>query len=90
MLDKKKLKEIIIPAYRNYRNIEYDLCNAKITLIQFLSITYNAPSKKIPIDPKQYKLNISIDKKFKLETNDITDVLFLISIKSGKVYASYK
>ena len=89
-LDRKQLKEIIIPAYQNYRHIEYDLCNAKRTLIDFLLLNYSDPNKTFPVDPNLYKLNICGDKRFKLENNDIKDVLFTISVKSGKVYVSYK
>lgn len=79
-------KDIIVPAYMNYERIGYDLFSAKKAIIEFVLENYFDAFYTLPIDPNCYTLNICDPKRMKLSSREIDDMMFIISVKSGKVY----
>ena len=84
-IEKHIRKNIIQPAYLNYRTIDYDLTTAKHFIVQFLMKNYY----NIPESIEHYKLNKHEKNKLRCQIKNFDDFSFIICVKTGKTYMVY-
>ena len=83
--DPDTLKNIIRPAYKNYKNANYDLTLSKSMIIAFIMKTHIC-HKSHTDDPSNYKLNLCKLYGLKFNSKEDDSVTYHICVKSGKVY----
>ena len=87
-LNKSICKDIVKPAYKNYRDISYDLIPVKSAILGFLKLNQQH-CQQLPEHIDNYKLNIHQKNKLRLSIKHSDNVSFIICPKSGKVFMMY-
>lgn len=84
-IDKYKFKTFIKPAYKNYKNITYNLTMAKSVIIDFIMKSH-ITRQWYSLDPDDYRLNLVPLYGLKINLKLDDDITYFICVKSGKVY----
>lgn len=87
-IDKITRDNFLKPAYKNYKNMNYDLSITKIKMIEYL-IENDSNIHKYSTYHNDFKLNIFNEKEFKLNLKNCDDITYIFCTKTGNVSLRY-
>jgi hypothetical protein len=84
-IDLYSLKNVIKPAYKNYKNINHDLTLAKCMILDFIMKTHTT-NKLYSTNVSDYKLNLCHVYGLKFNVKEDDSITYYICVKSGKMF----